>query len=256
MPAAPPKARSSAILRSHSLTLVVAALAAPHRRVTFAAAARRAVRMMGKAAPAHVDVAAFSRSVRRLHDMGLLDLEMSRGRVGAIAARNGHRLSTRRWTPARGGAGRRPVSRIDPARWAALTDEEKEERLGEYATAAYRVMVSNATLFLSMGLSDTEAARAVGRTVPHSVAAALGVTAARDRRSLLEVSRAVPGQSDEAQDAVMFASADYPPAWAFRVPRPGRQQLEAALAVAEVVRLARDRGLDDLAGLKRFRARA
>ena len=37
--------------------------------------------------------------------------------------------------------------------------------------------------------------------------------------------------------------------------RPGRQQLEAALAVAEVVRLARDRGLGELATLKRFRVR-
>ena len=112
----------------------------------------------------------------------------------------------------------------------------KRRRSGSANTPRLRTALwsPTATLFLSMGLSDTEAARALGRTVPPSVAAALGVTAARDRRSLLEVSRAVPGQSDEAQDAVMFASADYPPAWAFRVPRPGRQQLEAALAVAEV----------------------
>ena len=40
------------------------------------------------------------------------------------------------------------------------------------------------------------------------------------------------------------------------MPPRGRQQLEAALAVAEVVRLARDGGLNPLAGLKRFRARA
>ena len=255
MPSVRGKYSSSVVLHSHTLALMAAVLAAPGSSATFGAAVRRVARLAGRAEHTHSDVANCSRAVRRLHAMGLVSLAFRRGRVDTIAARNGHRLSARRWTPARGGAGQRPVVRIDPARWAALSDDAREERLGEYATAAFRVIISNATLFTSLGLSDAEAARALGRTVLPSMASALGVTTARDRRSLLEVSRAVVGQSDEAQGLRLFASQEYPPAWAFRVPRPGRQQLEAALAVAEVVRLAQDRGLDGLARLKRFRAR-
>ena len=188
--------------------------------------------------------------------MGLVDMDVRLRRVRTIATRRGHRLSTRQARRAgRGGSGAR-LHAIDPAAWAALGDEEREERLGEYATAAFRVMVSNATLFLSLGLSESETARALGRTVPPSVAAALGVEAVRDRRSLMSVSMAVAGETDEAQALQMFASEEYPPSWAFGMPRRGRQQLEAALAVAEVVRLARDGRLDTLAELKRFRARA
>ena len=187
--------------------------------------------------------------------MGLVDMEVRLRRVRTIATRRGHRLSTRQARRAGRGA-RERLRSVDPAAWAALSDEAREERLGEYATAAFRVLVSNATLFQSLGLSESETARALGRTVPPSVASALGVAAARDRRSLMSVSTVVAGQSDEPQEPQMFASTEYPPPWAFGMPRRGRQQLEAALAVAEVVRLARDGGLNALAGLKRFRARA
>ena len=188
--------------------------------------------------------------------MGLLDMEVRLRRVRTIATRQSHRLSARqRRSTGRGGV-QEQLRPIDPAAWNALSDDAREERLGEYATAAFRVMISNATLFLSLGLSESETARALGRTVPPSVASVLGVAAAKDRRSLMLVSQAVAGQSDEAQEPQLFVSREYPPPWALQVPRPGRQQLEAALAVAEVVRLARDGGLHALAELKRFRARA
>ena len=188
--------------------------------------------------------------------MGLVDMEVRLRRVRTIAVRRGHRLSTRQWRRAGRGSGATRLRPIDATEWASLSDEAREERLGEFATAAFRVMISNATLFLSLGLSAAEAARALGRTVPPSVASALGMAAARDRRSLLQVSYAVAGQSDEAQEPQLFVLREYPPPWGFGMPRRGRQQLEAALAVAEVVRLARDNGLDDLVRLKRFRVRA
>ncbi len=255
MPPFPSNPRASVVLRGHTLMLLVAALGVPGRRVAYGAAVRRAAQMMGRDTPTREDVSAFSRSVRRLCAMGLVDMEVRLRRVRTIATRRGHRLSTRQ--ARRAGRGARELLRpIDPDAWAALSDEAREERLGEYATAAYRAMVSNATLFLSLGLTESETARALGRTVPPSVASALGVAAARDRRSLTLVSMAVAGESDEAQAWQMFASEEYPPSWAFGMPRRGRQQLEAALAVAEVVRLARDGGLNALAELKRFRARA
>ena len=251
----PPKSRASLVLRGHTLTLLLAALAAPRRRIAYGAAVRRATQMMGRATPTRADVSAYSRSVRRLHDMGLMDMEVRLRRVRTIAARRAHRLTTRQWKRAAPSSQLRPPGSIDPSQWGALSDDAREERLGEFATAAFRAIISNATLFLSLGLTATEAATALGRTIPPSVAAALGVATARDRRSLLEVSHAVAGQSDEAQDGFLYVSGEYPPYWAFRVPRPGRQQLEAALAVAEVVRLAREGGLDALASLKRVRAR-
>ncbi|MDE2861594.1 MAG: hypothetical protein OYI31_00865 [Chloroflexota bacterium] len=243
------------VLRGHTLMLLVAALGAPRRRIAYGAAVRRAVQMMGTATPTRADVSAFSRSVRRLHAMGLVDMEVRLRRVRTIASRRGHRLSTRQWRRAGRAAGPTRLRPIDAAEWASHSDEAREERLGEFATAAFRVMISNATLFLSLGLSATEAVRALGRTVPPSVASALSVAASHDRRSLLQVSYAVTGQSDEAQEPQMFASQEYPASWAFRMPPRGRQQLEAALAVAEVVRLARDNGLDKLVSLKRFRVR-
>ena len=256
MPPFPPNSRASVVLRGHSLMLLVAALGAPRRRIAYGAAVRRAAQMMGRTTPTRADVSAFSRSVRRLCAMGLVDVEVRLRRVRTIATRRGHRLSARQLRRTVRGSDRERFRPIDPAAWAALSDDAREERLGEYATAAFRVMISNATLFLSLGLSESETARALGRTVPPSVGAALGVSSARDRRSLTLVSLAVAGQSDEAQEPQMFASGEYPPSWAFRMPRRGRQQLEAALAVAEVVRLARDGGLSALAELKRFRARA
>ena len=240
MPPLPPKSRASPVLRGHTLTLLLAALAAPRRRIAYGGAVRRATQLMGRATPTRADVSAFSRSVRRLHNMGLMDMEVRLRRVRTIAVRRAHRLSTRQWKRAAPGSEPGRARHLDPLQWAALSDDAKEERLGEFATAAFRVIISNATLFLSLGLSASEAATALGRTIPPSVAAALGVATARDRRSLLEVSHAVAGQSDEAQDALMCVSGEYPSYWAFRVPRPGRQQLEAALAVAEVVRLARE----------------
>ena len=256
MPPFPANPRASVVLRGHTLMLLVAALAAPGRRVAYGATVRRAAQMMGRDTPTRADVSAFSRSVRRLCAMGLVDMEVRLRRVRTIATRRGHRLSTRRSRrPGRGGV-RGRLQPIGHDAWAALSDEAREERLGEYATAAYRAMVSNATLFLSLGLTESETARAIGRTVPPSVASALGVAAARDRRSLMSVSTLVAGQTDEAQAWQMFASEEYPPSWAFGMPRRGRQQLEAALAVAEVVRLARDGSLNALAELKRFRARA
>ena len=90
--------------------------------------------------------------------MGLMDMEVRLRRVRTIASRRGHRLSTRQWKRAGRGGDLVRLRPIDAEKRAALSDDEREERLGEYATAAFRVMISNATLFLSIGLSDAEAA--------------------------------------------------------------------------------------------------
>ena len=183
--------------------------------------------------------------------MGAVKLGLHTRQVKHIASRRALFLSTKLRKPVSNE--RAPATKsFDRLVWQELPDKEKEEYLGIFAAAAFRTIISSAIFFLAQGLSLPEAANALKNTTPTSLSKALDLTSARDREALVEVAWGMAGQTGETLDGTMYFADTFPPAWAYRVPKPGQEQIETVLAVAEVVRLAQQKGLDPLTRLLSF----
>ncbi|MDP6494385.1 MAG: hypothetical protein QGI09_02950 [Dehalococcoidia bacterium] len=248
----PPQSGAPAAIRGHALRLLLATLATPRGDIAYKLAVKRAARMMGREVPTRSDVAEFSDAARRLQRMGAVDLNFHTRQVNRIASKQAFFLSTKKQES--GFHERDSVTKaLDGLGWSDLPEEAKEEYLGTFATATFRAIISNVVFFLAQGLSLSETANALKTSVPPSLAGALGLTSVQDREALVETAQSVAGYEGNPIEGSMYLTFTYPPPWAYRVPMPGQEQLEAILAVAEVVRLAQQNSLSSLANLPSLR---
>ena len=245
------------VIDGHRLGLLVATISASSGHRLYDTAVIDATRLLGKNIPSKYDLSQFQNEAISMSDKGLIKLSTRDDYTSIISYRRGLYWSTKQ--PTHKNPFITPVNLgITTKNWSYMSEEEQEHQLGLFATAVMRDIVSKIAFLLSKHLSERQTSNALKHLVPPSLTKALRLRRFDDKIQLINACRAllpIPStkQSSSIVEDVLYSFDSYPPSWTYEIPKPGREQLETVISVAEVMKLANECGLTNLSDLRSFK---